>query len=256
MIEEQKRKFKATGFSLLLHLLVFAAIATTGLFAQVSADEKKPVDVAVYDMDAGDAGGGHSNSTAAAAAPSAGDIVFEKRVQVPQITEAYTETPEKQQEYKKNHQDKAENPAVNASTGAGSAALSAGSGQSSGSDGSVPGAGMGTGNGQVSGQGNGDGRDAAAAQRPKTPPQLISAPAPTYPESLRQQNAEGTVRVRMLVGTDGGVESAEVVESSGYGEMDAAALNAAYGYHFSPALNVYGEAVPCHTTRRIHFDLR
>ena len=60
----------------------------------------------------------------------------------------------------------------------------------------------------------------------------------------------------MLVGTDGSVESAEVSESSGYGEMDAAAVNAAYGYRFSPALNVYGEPVACHITRRIRFDLR
>jgi TonB family protein len=52
------------------------------------------------------------------------------------------------------------------------------------------------------------------------------------------------------------VDGVEVIESSGYGEMDSSAVNAAYSYRFSPALNVYGEPVACHVTRRIHFSLR
>ena len=264
MAEEEKRKYKAIGMSLLVHLLLFVVVALTGLFVQVSAADKKPIDVVVYDADAGESGsaGGGSAAPAAEAAsiPSVEDIVLKENIQMPEIAEEYTKTPEKQREYKQTHQEEPSQAAVGTTTAAvsgGSGQNPMGSGTGAGAEaGTGSGAGIGSGSGNGTGSGSGDGRDPAAAQRPKTPPQLLSASAPAYPEGLRQQSVEGAVRVRMLVGTDGSVESAEVSESSGYGEMDAAAVNAAYGYRFSPALNVYGEPVACHITRRIRFDLR
>ena len=263
MAEEEKRKYKAIGISFLVHLVLFVVVALTGLFVQVSAADKKPLDVVVYDADAGESGsaGGGSAAPAAEAAPipSIEDIVLKENIQMPEIAEEYTKTPEKQQEYKQTHQEEPSRAVV----GAAMAAASGGSGQNSPGNGAGNEIGAGSDAGSVSGSGNGtgtgssgDGRDPAAAQRPKTPPELLAAAAPSYPEGLRQQSVEGAVRVRMLVGKDGSVESAEVSESSGYGEMDAAAVNAAYGYRFSPALNVYGEPVACHITRRIRFDLR
>jgi TonB family protein len=77
-----------------------------------------------------------------------------------------------------------------------------------------------------------------------------------YPESLRQRNIKGQVIVRIVVGTDGEVMSADIESSSGYGEMDQSALNAAWGYRYTVAYNEYGQAVPFQKRVRITFKLR
>lgn len=250
MAGEEKRKYMAVGLSLLIHLVLFAAIASAGLFVQAAAPAKKPLEVAVYDADALENGNAGQAAAAGGAAPAAADIVLKENIPLPEIAESYTQTPAKQQEYKELHKQTASQGTTEGT------AASAGQSQAGSGAGAGPETGAGGNGGSNAGTGSGEGRDPGAAQRPKTPPQLLSAAAPVYPESLRQQNAEGTVRVRLLVGIDGGVQSAEVSESSNYGEMDTAALQAAYSYRFSPALNVYGEPVACHITRRIHFDLR
>ena len=73
---------------------------------------------------------------------------------------------------------------------------------------------------------------------------------------IADEGIEGSVQVRMIVSASGSVESAEVSSSSGYRAMDKAAVQAAYGYSFSPALNVYGEPVRCAVTRTVRFVLR
>ncbi len=122
-----------------------------------------------------------------------------------------------------------------------------------------PGIGDGTGGG---GNGGGTasetGGDAGEsdAVRPKEPPHLLRASSPDYPPSLRKKNVEGAVVVRLIVGADGSVEMAELVESSGYDEMDMAAMGAAQEYIFEPAENAKGDPVRCAIVTTIRFELR
>ena len=62
--------------------------------------------------------------------------------------------------------------------------------------------------------------------------------------------------VRLIVGADGSVEMAELVESSGYDEMDMAAMGAAQEYIFEPAENAKGDPVRCAIVTTIRFELR
>ena len=56
---------------------------------------------------------------------------------------------------------------------------------------------------------------------------------PLYPVDLQEDGVEGAVTVKIYVDTDGSVERVEVTGSSGYGEMDQAAIAAASQFRFS-----------------------
>ena len=263
MMSDKKREYRAWMGSVIFHLIVFAIISLSGLFVIVAPKAERPLDVAIYDMDAG----GSSGSAGAAApapaelpppTPSIDDVVIDqKKEKLPVIEEKFTKEPEKQEAFKKEHNAPIA-PVANAvfaigGTGDGSGSSLLGTGGA----GAGAGDGGGTGNG---GEGNGSGNGPASSQektkRPAIPPQLIAAPEPAYPENLRQKNINGRVTVRITVGTDGGVESAEIENSSGYAEMDAAALDAAWGYRYTTAYNEYGEAVSFRKRVRITFRLR
>jgi len=66
------------------------------------------------------------------------------------------------------------------------------------------------------------------------PPVLVSYATPKYPAAARRDGLDGTVAVRILVGVDGGVESATVLSSSDP-VFEGAALEAAYACRFTPA---------------------
>ena len=104
------------------------------------------------------------------------------------------------------------------------------------------------------GSGEGTGRDAAAAQRPSVPPKLISGSAPAYPKELERKGITGTVGLAIVVGANGGVQSVDVTSSSGYAELDQAAITAAYTYSFEPARNIYDEPVACRVNRSFSFS--
>jgi TonB family protein len=76
----------------------------------------------------------------------------------------------------------------------------------------------------------------------------------TYPEAARRLGAEGTVLLRLSVGPDGAVASAEVVQGSGFPVLDRAARESALRCRFDPALEggrpVAG-AAPWRVTYRI-----
>ena len=110
--------------------------------------------------------------------------------------------------------------------------------------------------GQSAGTGNGGGGGTAPASTRVLPPRILRQTEPSYPESLRQQRIEGRVAVRMLVLEDGSVGDADVVSSSGYGEMDAAAVDAVRQWQFVPARHEGGGAVRCRTTLSVSFRLR
>jgi protein TonB len=83
---------------------------------------------------------------------------------------------------------------------------------------------------------------------------FLGGPDPEYPSALQNHGIQGSVRVRMIVGKDGTVESASVISGSGYGQMDQAALDAAYGYQFEPAYKE-GYPVRCYATKTFTFRL-
>ncbi len=86
-------------------------------------------------------------------------------------------------------------------------------------------------------------------------PQLLSNPAPAYPESCRKANISGTTVVGLTIGTDGSVVSAWVASSSGNGTLDSAAVNAVYGWQFVPAKQ-NGVAITCNSQVPVTFNLR
>ena len=58
---------------------------------------------------------------------------------------------------------------------------------------------------------------------------------PEYPKGARQRGEQGDVVIEMTVNSKGGVDKASVVTSSGYAELDEAALRAVRSAKFTPA---------------------
>ncbi len=67
------------------------------------------------------------------------------------------------------------------------------------------------------------------------PPQILKQIQPVYPELARKAGQEGVVLVEVVIGTNGQVDTAYVVQSRPKGVFDDAALQAAYQWKFSPA---------------------
>jgi periplasmic protein TonB len=63
---------------------------------------------------------------------------------------------------------------------------------------------------------------------------LVRGLAPSYPAAARAEGVEGDVRLELVVGQTGGVESARVVRSVGHG-LDEAALEAVRQFRFAAA---------------------
>lgn len=80
-------------------------------------------------------------------------------------------------------------------------------------------------------------------------PQLINADEIAelieleYPAELRAAGVGGTVRLRLFVGVDGLPIEIRLLDSSGRGELDAAAERVARALRFSPATNHNGDPV-------------
>ena len=130
-------------------------------------------------------------------------------------------------------------------------------GDGSGSGGGTgDGEGAGTGDGSGTGTGEGDGNGSGpGAGVPITPPTVISKVLPVYPPTARVKETTGVTYVTVLVNTSGTVDSAYVTQGSGSGILDAAAVDAAYQWTFSPALDKYGVPVPCRITFPVEFRL-
>ncbi len=91
------------------------------------------------------------------------------------------------------------------------------------------------------------------------PARLVAAPValnriqPHYPKSARRRNREGCVTVEFAVAADGKVESAAVVASSGYAELDASALESVRKAQFAPATE---DGEPVAATLRLMLEFR
>lgn len=95
---------------------------------------------------------------------------------------------------------------------------------------------------QTAAGGNDGGESDAGAERSNnhsesvsTPPKYRSGSKPAYPQTARKAKWEGAVVVRVLVDTDGTVETVAVRAGSGHDVLDEAAVQAVKKWRFYPA---------------------
>lgn len=242
-----RQRFGFCG-SLIIHFILFVALAFSGVFAM-----QPPVadaDTVVF-FDAGGGGGGGADEAVA-------DASDDGEEQVEEVVEEETITlPDGKIEHKQVVKHVVKHVPAGAKKGSGSGS---GGGHGTG-HGTGTGSGMGAGSGSGSGGGHGaghgsgigDGAGPGIARNPKVPPRVASTAAPVYPQALRDAGIGGRVVVRGVVGIDGRVESAEVVRSSGNSTLDNNALSAFYKWRFSAAKNDAGQKVRCYFVQGFPF---
>lgn len=222
-----RQRFGFCG-SLIIHFILFVALAFSGVFAM-----QPPVadaDTVVF-FDAGGGGGGGGDEAVA-------DAADDGKEQVEEVVEEETITsPDGKIEHKKVVKHVVKHVPAGAKKGSGSGS----------------GGGHGTGHGTGTGSGIGDGAGPGIARNPKVPPRVVSTAAPVYPQALRDAGIGGRVVVRGVIGTDGRVESAVVVRSSGNSTLDNNALSAFYKWRFSAAKNDAGQKVRCYFVQGFPF---
>ena len=77
-----------------------------------------------------------------------------------------------------------------------------------------------------------------------------------YPSSALRRNEEGTVSMRITIGTNGRVEACSVTGSSGSSALDSAACRGMERYaRYNPALNDAGAEISSTTTQSIRYVL-
>ncbi|WP_304162515.1 energy transducer TonB [Phascolarctobacterium succinatutens] len=234
-----RQRFGFCG-SLIIHFILFVALAFSGVFAM-----QPPVadaDTVVF-FDAGGGGGGGGDEAVA-------DAADDGEEQVEEVVEEETITlPDGKIEHKQVVKHVVKHVPAGAKKGSGSGSGGAhGTGHGTGS-----GSGSGGGHGAGHGSGIGDGAGPGIARNPKVPPRVVSTAAPVYPQALRDAGIGGRVVVRGVVGIDGRVESAEVVRSSGNSTLDNNALSAFYKWRFSAAKNDAGQKVRCYFVQGFPF---
>jgi protein TonB len=123
-----------------------------------------------------------------------------------------------------------------------------------------PGEGPGEGPGRNGGKG-GDDYNGPAGRRPVDVasnvdmlPRALNAPRPNYTEEARTNKAQGIVRARILIGSDGTVKQVRIIRGLPYG-LDEEAIRAAMQMRFRPALKD-GRAVAYWMALDVEFNLR
>ena len=226
-----RQRFGFCG-SLIIHFILFVALAFSGVFAMQppAAD----ADTVVF-FDAGGGGGGDE---------AVADAADDGEEQVEEVVEEETITlPDGKIEHKQVVKHVVKHVPVGGKKGSGGGH---GTGHGTGS-------GSGGGHGAGHGSGVGDGVGPGIARNPKVPPRVASTAAPVYPQALRDAGIGGRVVVRGVVGIDGRVESAVVVRSSGNSTLDNNALSAFYKWRFSSAKNDAGQKVRCYFVQGFPF---
>lgn len=240
-----RQRFGFCG-SLIIHFILFVALAFSGVFAM-----QPPVadaDTVVF-FDAGGGGGGDE---------AVADAADDGEEQVEEVVEEETITlPDGKIEHKQVVKQVVKHVPAGAKKGSGSGSgggHGTGHGTGTGSGiGAGSGSGSGGGHGAGHGSGIGDGAGPGIARNPKVPPRVASTAAPVYPQALRDAGIGGRVVVRGVVGIDGRVESAVVVRSSGNSTLDNNALSAFYKWRFSAAKNDAGQKVRCYFVQGFPF---
>ena len=84
------------------------------------------------------------------------------------------------------------------------------------------------------------------------PTTVIKSVPPTYPQKAKEQGIQGSVRLHVLIGTDGAVKEASVV--SGPPSLTQAAVDAVRQWRYKPYL-LNGNLVEVKTTVVVNFNL-
>nr|WP_302707367.1 energy transducer TonB [uncultured Dialister sp.] len=237
----------AFGLSFICHGIILGAVAGLLVLFPPAQPSREPIEVdLVSDIGGGGGGGGGGNSETEEL-PKIHEAKATPTAPPPAVpAEADEEAANDVHEIAQS-QDRAA-PSPSSSEGSSSTSSDGGSGGGSGGgtgtgDGTGTGSGTGSGNGSGSGggtgDGNGDGYGSGSGEGSgggeTTGIQILSAPAPSYPESARRAGISGTTVVGMTVSTDGSVSSAWVESSSGNSTLDSAAVSAVYSWRFVPA---------------------
>lgn len=257
----------AFGLSFICHGIILGAVAGLLVLFPPAQPSREPIEVdLVSDIGGGGGGGGGGNSETEEL-PKIHEAKATPTAPPPAVpAEADEEAANDVHEIAQS-QDKAA-PSPSSSEGSSSASSSdGGSGGGSGGGtgtgdgtgtGSGTGSGSGSGSGGGTGDGNGDGYGSGSGEGSgggeTTGIQILSAPAPSYPESARRAGISGTTVVGMTVSTDGSVSSAWVESSSGNSTLDSAAVSAVYSWRFVPAKQ-NGSPVTANSRVPITFNL-
>ena len=73
-----------------------------------------------------------------------------------------------------------------------------------------------------------------AVQLPSSDADYLQNPKPAYPSVSRRLNEQGRTTVRVLIGTDGQPQRAEIGKSSGFARLDEAAMTTVMRWRFVP----------------------
>lgn len=237
----------AFGLSFICHGIILGAVAGLLVLFPPAQPSREPIEVdLVSDIGGGGGGGGGGNSETEEL-PKIHEAKATPTAPPPAVPAEADEAAANDVHEIAQSQDKAA-PSPSSSEGSSSASSDGGSGGGSGGGtgtgdgtgtGSGTGSGSGSGSGGGTGDGNGDGYGSGSGEGSgggeTTGIQILSAPAPSYPESARRAGISGTTVVGMTVSTDGSVSSAWVESSSGNSTLDSAAVSAVYSWRFVPA---------------------
>jgi protein TonB len=86
------------------------------------------------------------------------------------------------------------------------------------------------------------------------PPRAIAASSPSYPARARAQGVEGYVKIRLLVGADGQVVEAKILDAQPRGVFEQSASSAVRQWRFSPA-TYKGQPVKLWVVQTVRFKL-
>jgi TonB family protein len=78
--------------------------------------------------------------------------------------------------------------------------------------------------------------------------------APVYPDTAQYAGEQGDVLVDVQVSASGYPHRIRIKQSSGFQDLDIAAMNTAANWHYTPAV-VDGDTATAWTTVKIHYEL-
>ena len=247
-MNDRQRYAVGIAAAVLVHLF---AVVMLGLFGVKYMEVPLRGEVLQVSIDTGgNRGGGGSKGKKAPAVKSSEAEINDIAEPVEMPSE---EINEKVPEEKPEPQDRADKKETADTAGMSASDAAAGNeGMNTQGGGSGSGGETGDGDGTGTGDGNGSGPGAGV---PITPPTVINKVLPVYPPSAKMKETTGITYVTILVNASGTVDSAYVAQGSGSSVLDAAAIDAAYQWTFSPALDKYGVPVPCRITFPVEFRL-
>lgn len=246
MDSRNKRLSKAAAAALAFHVLAAAVIGALGIQNRENLPPRI-IEITLITLDAGGGGGGGNRASESSGGPA---ILKDISDIVEKAEHKENLEPEKEQE----EIPAAEETEVQEERGRETSAMPSASGDGGGTaasgEGTGSGGGEGGGTGSGSGGGNGEGAGMAV-----TAPVVISSVRPNYPRSAKNAEVEGVAYVTLSVDASGNVTGAVIAGSTGNPALDRAAVEAAYQWRFSPALDRYGQPSPCHITIPFQFSL-